>query len=721
MEKYQDTSLSFKERAKDLVSRMTLEEKISQMVHDSPAIDRLGIVAHNWWSECLHGVARAGTATVFPQAIALAATFDEKLLFEAACMISDEARAKHHELARHGDRGIYKGLTYWSPNINIFRDPRWGRGHETYGEDPYLTARLGVAFIKGLQGNHEKYLKVVATAKHFAVHSGPEADRHEFDAVVSKRDMAETYLPAFKAAVQEGKVASIMGAYNRTNGQPCCGSPTLLGDILRGELGFDGYVTSDCWAIKDFHLYHKVTHTPTESSALAVNSGCDTNCGEMFLNLLSAVAEGHITEEIITRSVERLFEARMRLGMFDPPEAVPYASISYDCVDCDKHRAFALSVARKGLVLLKNKDGLLPLDKNIRSIAVIGPNAESREILLGNYTGTPSHFVTINEGIRAAVSPDTRVYYSAGCHLYKNRVEFLAHEDDRLAEAMAAAKRADVIILCLGLDATIEGEEQEEAGGFMGGDKADLTYPGRQQHLLETLASLGKPIVLISATGSAMDLSFADKCGHVAAVLQAFYPGADGGRAIADVLFGDVSPSGRLPVTFYRSIEDVPDFHDYAMDNRTYKYMKAEALYPFGFGLSYTRFGYGNLRLDKDALRAGEELTVTVDITNTGAMAGDEVAQLYLKDEEASVRVPRYALAGMARVSLQPRETATVSFTIKPEQMAVIGDDGALFIEDGSFTVYVGGFQPDARSAALTGEKALSASFAVTGGPLAIR
>lgn len=706
---YLNTNYSFEERAKDLVSRMTLEEKVSQMLHSSPAIERLGIPAYNWWNEGLHGVARAGTATMFPQAIGMAASFDEELLFKIAEVISTEGRAKHHAYAKKNDRGIYKGLTFWSPNINIFRDPRWGRGQETYGEDPYLTTRLGVAFVKGIQGDHPKYLKAAACAKHYAVHSGPEAERHRFDAVASKKDMAETYLPAFKALVQEAHVESVMGAYNRTNGEPCCGSKTLLVDILRNEWGFDGHVTSDCWAIQDFHLHHQVTATAPESVALAVRNGCDLNCGNLFGNLLIAHQEGLITEEEIDRSVTRLMITRMRLGMFDPEEQVPYTSIPFEVVDCKEHRALALEASKKALVLLKN-DNILPLDKNkIKSIAVIGPNADSRQALVGNYEGTASEYVTVLEGIREYVSPDTRIYYSMGCHLFKDRVQNLGEVGDRIQEAVCCAEAADVVVLCLGLDASIEGEEMHESNAFGSGDKPDLNLPGQQQELMQAVYATGKPVILVLLTGSALSVTWADE--KIPAILNAWYPGALGGRAIASVLFGETNPSGRLPVTFYRTTEELPDFTDYAMNNRTYRYMKNEALYPFGFGLSYTQFEYSNLQLSSNEISAGEGLTATVTVTNTGKLAGDEIAQLYIQDVEAGFTVPKWQLSGMKRVSLEPGQSVQVSFEIQPEQLTVVDDEGNRIFEPGEFIIYAGGSQPDTRSIRLTGKAPLKATF----------
>lgn len=714
---YLDESLSFEERVQDLVSRMTLEEKTTQMIYNAPAIPRLGIPAYNWWNEALHGVARAGTATMFPQAIAMAAAFDEELMEQIADIISTEGRAKYHEFQRKGDHGIYKGLTFWSPNINIFRDPRWGRGHETYGEDPYLTGRLGVAFIKGLQGDDPKYLKSAACAKHYAVHSGPESERHSFNAVVSQKDLRETYLPAFKECVQEAQVEAVMGAYNRTNGEPCCGSKTLLQDILREEWGFKGHVTSDCWAIKDFHEHHHVTSTAPESVAMALNNGCDTNCGNMYLNLMIAYQEGLITEEAIDRAVTRLMMTRMKLGMFDASENVPYASIPYEVNDCKEHQDFAVDVCRKTLVLLKNEGNILPLNKKVlKTLAVIGPNADSREALIGNYFGTPSRYVTVLEGIREAVGEDVRIHYSQGCHLYRDKVEGLGEVKDRFAEAIAAAERSDAVILCLGLDASIEGEEGDASNEYASGDKKHLNLPGLQQALVETLHKTGKPIVLVLLSGSAMAVTWADQ--NIPAIIQGWYPGAEGGKAIAELLFGAYSPSGRLPVTFYKSTEELPDFRDYAMKNRTYRYMTQEALYPFGYGLSYTQFVYSGLTLDKETLSAGEDLSVTVTVKNTGAMASDEVVQLYLRDDEASVEVPRWQLRGMKRVHLSPGAGTQVRFTLTARQMALINDDGESVLEPGTFTVYAGGSQPDSRSAALTGTAPLSASFTVTGTPL---
>ena len=712
--KYLDESLSFEERAKDLVSRMTLEEKVTQMLFNAPAIKRLGIPAYNWWNEALHGVARAGVSTMFPQAIGLAATFDEELIYKAADVISTEGRAKYHEFQRKNDRDIYKGLTFWSPNINIFRDPRWGRGHETYGEDPYLTGRLGVAFVKGIQGNDKKYLKAAACAKHYAVHSGPESDRHSFNAEVSEKDLRETYLPAFKELVKEANVEGVMGAYNRTNGEPCCGSETLLKKILREEWGFKGYVTSDCWAIRDFHEFHGVTSTAPESVALAVNNTCDLNCGNMFANLLIAHNEGLVTEEAIDEAVTRLMITRMKLGMFDKPENVPYTSIPYSVNDCREHREFALEVSKQTMVLLKNENNILPLDKNkIKSIAVIGPNADNRTALMGNYHGTASRYITVLEGIQDMVGEDVRVFYSEGCHLYKDKVEDLAEPKDRFAEAISAAEMADAVVMCLGLDETIEGEEGVAAQDFSSGDKHNLDLPGLQQELLETVYRTGKPVILVVLAGSALALTWADE--NIPAIIAAWYPGAEGGKAIASLIFGEYSPSGKLPVTFYRTVEELPDFKDYSMKNRTYRYMENEALYPFGYGLSYTRFEYGCIKVKKDTIQTGENFNCLVKVKNAGNIESIETVQLYLKDVEASVTLPRWQLAGIKRVNLAPGEEKEVSFTVTPRQMALINNEGRCILEPGVFEVYIGGSQPDSRSEALTGMKVQKAAFKVIG------
>ena len=681
--RYLDTTLSPRQRAADLISRMTLEEKVSQMVHEAPAIPRLGVPEYNWWNECLHGVARAGRATVFPQAIGMAASFDAPLMRRVADAISDEARAKHHQAVRQGHRGQYFGLTYWTPNINLFRDPRWGRGQETYGEDPHLTARMGVAFCRGLQGDDPKYLKLVATAKHYAVHSGPEALRHHFDAVVSPRDLRETYLPAFKACVVEAGCGSVMGAYNRTNGEVCCGSRTLLRKVLREEWGFPGYVVSDCWAIRDFHEHHAVTANPAESAALAVNNGCDLNCGCSFNSLLMAVEEDLIDEAGIDAAVVRLFEARFRLGMFDPPEEVPYASIGPEAVGCEEHRRLALRMARESIVLLKN-DGLLPLRKDLKGILVVGPNARGIDVLLSNYFGYSDRCTTPLEGIMAAASVGTQVQFAEGCALTGESTAGLAH-------AVNLARHADVVIACMGLTAKLEGEEGDAADSDAGGDRRHIHLPGVQEELLRKLHETGTPVVLVVFSGSAVAVNWAAE--NLPAIVQAWYPGEAGGQAVADVLFGDCNPAGRLPVTVPKSLDQLPPFDDYNMAGRTYRFMSEQPLFRFGYGLSYTTFEYSDLRLDRARIAPDESVAVTVQVRNTGRRAGDEVVQLYVRDVEASVPVPRCHLEGFCRIHLAAGETQTVAFTLRPEQLACFDEDGTPFVELGVFEISVGGGQ----------------------------
>lgn len=708
-EKYKDTSLSFEERADDLVSRMTLEEKISQTLYASSAIPRLGIPEYNWWNECLHGVARAGVATMFPQAIGMAASFDDELMYDVATAISDEARAKHHEAARHEDREIYKGLTMWSPNINIFRDPRWGRGHETYGEDPVLTARMGKAFVRGLQGDDPKYLKTVATVKHYAVHSGPEADRHRFDAIASIKDMRETYLPAFKECVKEAGAYSVMGAYNRTNGEPCCASPALMDGFLRGEWGFNGYYVSDCGAIDDFHEHHKITADAAESAALAIRQGCDLNCGCTFEKLIDAVKRGILAEADIDACVKRLMLARLKLGMFDPESIVPWAKISYDTVCCDRHLELSREMARRSLVLLKN-NGILPLDgSKLTSIAVIGPNADNRIALWGNYYGTASEQYTVLEGIRA-LNPDARVWFAPGCtHRGEPAESFWGEKSTSgIAEAMTVAARSDAVVMVLGLDERFEGEE-----GYTGGDKSCIALPRMQIELFDAVQMTGKPIILVMMTGSPVDMTPFE--GRAAAILQVWYPGQFGGLAVAEALFGQCSPSGRLPVTFYKNDAGLPDFSDYSMEGRTYRFLSEEPGYPFGFGLSYTTFEYCCLKLPDGPIAAGLPAKVRVSVKNAGKRPGGEVVQLYLKDDEATTRVPRWQLVDFRRIELMPGEQRELTFEIPARRMCVITDDGRTVLEPGSFTVYAGGSQPDGLSARLTGRKPLSGAFNVTG------
>jgi len=827
---YLNPSLPTDRRVDDLVSRMTLEEKVSQMTNVASAIPRLGIPEYDWWNEALHGVANSGVATVFPQAIGLGATFDTRLMSRVATAISDEARAKYHEAQRRGNHNRFYGLTFWSPNINIFRDPRWGRGQETYGEDPYLTARLGVEFVKGLQGNDPKYLKVVSTPKHYAVHSGPEPERHRFDAAAAERELRETYLPAFRATLTEARAASVMCAYNRTNGEPCCANTHLLNDILRDEWGFKGYVVSDCGAIDDIYQRHHFVKTAEEASALAVKRGTDLECGETYKSLVNAVKQGLISEAEIDRAVKRLFEARFRLGMFDPPEMVPYAKIPFSANDSNEHRQLALEAARESIVLLKNQNNTLPLRKDLKSIAVIGPNADEVPVLLGNYNGQPSRATTALAGIRQHVSMKTKVSYTVGATLTEISVvpvpasalrtsgdkpgldaEYFANKnlegspalqridesvnfdwgmsnpapelpadnfsarwtgkvtptvsgkyrfgaiaddgvriylDGKLiaedwtqhapttvtgevtleagksydvkmeyyesqigavarlvwqppvtntgspyAEAVKLAKEADVVVLVLGISSQLEGEEMTiREPGFLGGDRTDLKLPARQEALMQAVAATGKPIVVVLMSGSALAVNWADA--NVSAIVQAWYPGEEGGAAIADVLFGDYNPSGRLPVTFYKSVDQLPPFESYAMDGRTYRFFRGQPLYPFGHGLSYTRFKYSDLALSAPRASTSDPVTVSATVENAGGREGDEVVQLYVTDLKASVRVPIRSLAGVERVHLKPGERRVVSFTVDRRQLAVITDDGRTVVEPGEFKVTIGGKQP---------------------------
>jgi beta-glucosidase len=800
---------------------MTLEEKVLQMQNAAPAIERLGISAYDWWNEALHGVARAGYATVFPQAIGLAATWDTKLMYQVADVISTEARAKHHEFIRNNQHARYEGLTFWSPNINIFRDPRWGRGQETYGEDPYLTARLGVEFVKGLQGNDPRYFKVIATPKHYAVHSGPEPDRHSFDAKAYERDLRETYLPAFRATIVEGKADSVMCAYNRTNEEPCCANKKLMTDILRGEWGFNGYVVSDCGAIRDIWAGHKFARNEAEASALGVRAGTDLTCGGEYASLIQAVKQGLITEAEIDTALKRLMTARFRLGMFDPPEMVPYARIPFSQNDTPEHRRLALQSARESIVLLKNADATLPLRKDLKRIAVIGPNADAPEVLWGNYNGRPSRLITPLAGIKNAVSANTKVVYALGStlagepvvtipasalgnglkaeyfnnqelrgpaatvridpridfnwgrykptpelsennfsvrwtgkltppesgkytlgftaddgarlyidgqllveawtsnpnktaikeitleagHSYDVRMEYFQNNREAVAklvwsyprlaermidEAVKATREADASVLVLGISAGLEGEEMNvNVPGFHGGDRTDLSLPQSQETLLKAVVATGKPVIVVLLSGSALAVNWAND--NAPAILQAWYPGGEGGTAIADVLFGDYNPAGRLPVTFYKSVDQLPPFTDYSMQDRTYRYFKGEPLYPFGYGLSYTKFAYSNLRVN--SVKAGEPVKVAVDVTNAGERVGDEVVQLYLTDVAASAPVPIRTLVGFERISLRPREKRTVTFTITPRQMSLIDNNDKRIIEPGEFRVHIGGGQ----------------------------
>ncbi len=826
---YQNTRLDFESRAADLVSRMTLEEKVSQLTHQADAVERLDIPAYNWWNECLHGVARSGKATVFPQAIGMAATFDRDLMFRMADVTSTEARAKYHDYVSRGKHGIYQGLTFWSPNINIFRDPRWGRGHETYGEDPYLTGEMGVQFIKGLQGADPRYLKTVATSKHYIVHSGPEPLRHEFDAVVSERDFRDTYLPAFKKTVEKGQVYSVMCAYNRYMGEPCCGSAPLQEELLRGELGFQGYIVSDCGAIYDFHWGHKVVQNREEAAALGVLSGTDLNCGDQYEGLVEAVKQGMINEEAIDRAVERLMLARMKLGMFDPGEMVPWSGIPVDTLASEPHKEVAREMARKSMVLLKNEQNTLPLGKELKRVAVIGPNAHNVDVQNGNYNGTPVAPVSVLDGITAKLGTEAEVRYALGCPHHSGlpylspvpseflfsdeeqsmpglqasfypdlegdltpvlqrsdeqidfywwdgeppadgltddqysvewkgylvprksgthalglygkymqlivdgdtlirhnnphhpdktyrKVELVAGKAYRIQvrvfdehgdanctlhweepglplawEALQAARWADHVVLVMGLTARLEGEEMRglDLEGFNAGDRTSLDLPAVQRSLIRQIAATGKPLTLVLMTGSAVSISMEHET--VPAILQAWYGGEAAGEAVADVLFGDYNPAGRLPLTFYRSVNDLPPFEDYDMTGRTYRYFEGEVLYPFGYGLSYTTFSYDNLILEKNEIAPGESLTVSVDVTNTGEREGEEVVQLYIRELESDEIRPLKDLRGFVRVPIKAGQTIAVSLELGPDELSYYDPDaGDYLVEAGIYEIMVG-------------------------------
>ena len=691
------------ERAVHLVDQMTVEEMASQLRYDAPAIERLHIPAYNWWSEGLHGVARAGTATVFPQAIGLAATFDPVLIEKIGDTIATEARAKYNAASAHGDRDIYKGLTIWSPNVNIFRDPRWGRGHETYGEDPYLTSRLGESFVKGLQGDGS-YLKTAACAKHFAVHSGPEKERHHFDAKATRKDMWETYLPAFQACVEAG-VESVMGAYNRTNGEPCCANTYLMEEVLRGKWHFEGHYVSDCWAIKDFHENHKVTRNAEESAYLALEKGCDLNCGCTYREIMPAYKKGDLPLSLIRRAAIRLFTTRFLLGMFDKTE---YDEIPYETIACKEHLALAKKAAEESIVLLKN-DGILPLKKKKgMTIGVIGPNADSREALIGNYHGTPPRYITVLEGIQDYLGEDGRVLYAQGCHLYKDREEALAQPDDRISEAVSCAEHADVVVLCLGLDETLEGEEGDTGNSYASGDKLDLLLPPPQQRLLEAVAKTKKPFIVCLLAGSAMDLNFADQ--EAAAILQAFYPGAEGGREVARLLFGEYSPSGKLPVTIYRDLTEMPAFTDYTMRGRTYRYLTKKPLYPFGYGLTYSDCVIDEIQPEKeytyeDAVKDGIEIKVHVE--NRGSYDTEEVLQGYVKVQSPN-EVLHPKLGVFARIHIKAGEGQWISLHISKTAFSTVTEDGERVYEGKKAQIFIGFGQPDERTAELLGVNSLS-------------
>jgi beta-glucosidase len=686
-------------RVDDLMHRLSLAEKVQQMRNTAPAIPRLGIPAYDYWNECLHGVARAGTATVFPQAIGMAATWDAPLLRETADIIATEARAKHNDyVGKHnGDSARYFGLTFWTPNINLFRDPRWGRGQETYGEDPFLTARLGVAFIRGLQGDDPKYVKAMACAKHFAVHSGPESERHRFDAQPSERDFYETYLPQFEAAVREGRVGAIMGAYNSVYGQPACASPLLLTDLLRKQWGFDGHVVSDCGAIYDIYANHKFTATPAEAAAAAVKAGDDLCCGTDYNSLVRAVKKGLLSEKEIDAAVGRVLAARFRLGLFDPPGKVPYAQTPISQNDTRAHEALALKMARESIVLLKN-DNLLPLDRaKIKRIAVIGTNANSVAVLLGNYNGTAARPVTILDGIKNAVGTNVQVVYEPACPLALRRDGTGRPDAQTWTKAIAAAWMSDVIIYVGGISPQLEGEEMKvDYDGFSSGDRTQIELSAVQNDLLEALQGAGKPVIFVNCSGSAIAMPWAVT--NLPAILQAWYPGEQGGRAVADVLFGDVNPAGRLPVTFYHATADLPAFDNYSMSNRTYRYFNGRPDFAFGHGLSYTRFDYNSPRLNGTNFAAGDTIKLMFSLLNAGAWDGDEVAQVYFRHANSAQSQPRLALCGFVRIHLQANQGGRITMDIPAEQFRSWDPAKKQYtVEPGNYELLVGSASDDIR------------------------
>lgn len=702
---YLDTSLSFAERVKDLVARLTLAEKVGLMNHPAQGVPRLNIPAYNYWSEALHGVGRNGRATVFPQAIGMAATWDKELIHRVASAIGDEGRAKYHAaLRRNGYTDQYQGLNFWSPNVNIFRDPRWGRGQETWGEDPFLTGEMASTFVKGLQGDHPKYLKAAACAKHYAVHSGPEKDRHTFNAMVTKRELYDTYLPAFKILVTEAKVESVMGAYNRTLDEVCCASQLLIEEILRGEWDFQGHFVSDCGALSDFHLNHKVTKDAAESAALALQHGCDLGCDHVFNEIPEAIQRGLITEADVDRALERTLITRFKLGMFDPPEDVPFTTIPMDIVACEEHRQLAYRTATETVVLLKNKNNILPIKPSTKKIFVTGPTATSVEVLLGNYYGFNDRMFTLLEGIAGRVPEGMGMEYTSGALLKHPR-------EIKNTWAPGMAQSADVAIVCAGFSSFLEGEEGESLLSPMNGDRDSISLPQSQVSYIKELAIHGVKIVLLLTGGSPIALGEVENM--VDAILFVWYPGMEGGRAVADVLFGDASPAGKLPVTFPKSLDQLPAFDDYSMQGRTYRYLTEEPLYPFGFGLSYSCFEYSDLRLDPTEPALGDSVDVSVNLHNRGSQDSAEVVQFYLSDLQSSTIVPLHHLVGFERVVLKAGESRTVKLTLTPQMMSFYNEDGKLTLEPGEFRLEVGGCSPGERGQELGAPKPVTAVFEV--------
>jgi beta-glucosidase len=703
---YLDPTQPVNERVKDLLGCMTVAEKISHMRNAASPVERLGIPAYDYWNEALHGVARNGRATVFPQAIGMAATWDPDLVFRVADAISDEGRAKYHAaLKRKGFTSIYQGLTFWSPNVNIFRDPRWGRGQETWGEDPFLTGEMGAAFVRGLQGSHPKYMKTAACAKHYAVHSGPEKDRHTFNAVVSKRDLHETYLAAFKKLVTEAKVEAVMGAYNRLYGEPCNASYLLLDEILRKSWGFEGHVVSDCGALTDIHRHHKVTKDGAESAALALKAGCDIGCDCVFYDhLQEALERGLVTEADIDQALARVLKTRFKLGMFDPDELVPFTAVSASVINSPEHRSLAHEAAAKSVVLLKNRNQILPIKDDVRSLAVVGPNAASADILLGNYYGISDTLTTLIEGIVSRAPEGMKVEYRPGCTLTQETV-------NPINWSINTAAASDLTIACMGISPQMEGEEGEAILAKDNGDRSDIGLPAAQVNYLKKLVINGAKVVLVLAGGSPITLGEIEDM--VEAIVFIWYPGQEGGKALADVLFGHVSPSGKLPLTFPKSVEQLPPFDDYDMADRTYRYASWEPMFPFGFGLSYTTFEYSQLSLAQSSLAAGADLTFNVMVANRGTREAEEVLQVYLSDLEASVPVPQQRLVDFRRIRLEPGESRSYAFTLPADKMMLYNENGDLQLEPGQFRLVVGGCSPGSRAQALGAPAPVTATFSV--------
>jgi beta-glucosidase len=696
--------ITFKERLSMLMDQMTTEEKISQLVYDAPAIERLGIPEYNWWNEALHGVARDGRATVFPQTIGLAATFDKDLIYRIFSAISDEARAKFRIAVDMGNRGRYAGLTFWTPNINIFRDPRWGRGMETYGEDPYLTSQLGMACVKGLQGDDPHYLKTAACAKHFAVHSGPEALRHEFNAVVNMKDLHETYLPAFKALVTEANVEAVMGAYNRVNGEPACASRLLLRDILTDSWDFQGHIVSDCWALQDIHRDHKVTASPVESAALALNMGVNLNCGDTYPYLGEALEQGLITEATIDERLARLFITRFKLGLFDPSETNPYNNVDESVINSEGHLDLAYEAAVKSLVLLKNSDHALPLDPEIKSLFVTGPQANNSEVLIGNYYGMSGSLVNILEGITSRVSAGTTILYKQGVLDYMENI-------NPIDWTTGDAQQADAIVAVMGISGLLEGEEGAAIASPTKGDRLDLNLPANQIGFLKKLrAGYEHPLIVVMTGGSPMTMPEVEELAD--AILWVWYPGQEGGNAVADVLFGKKVPSGKLPVTFPVSVDQLPDYEDYSMAGRTYRYMPSKPLYPFGYGLSYADFGIDELTLSANEVSPGEKLKVSVLVENRGDMEADETVQLYITCPEGQADQPLWSLREFKRISLNEGETTQVTFELDREDLVQYDAEGNTVLTPGTYRVHVGNGSPGERSREL-GVEMVSGTFRV--------